>query len=116
MNRKIALQDARAFLRHQVRRKGKIVFFKGPHSIDCTLIDLSEDGARISTEQFLPLVHTFLLHDEKGGALLECVVRWRTRRLTGFQFVDVSDRTARREQLEESFRALAREDGSASMH
>lgn len=100
--------DRRAFLRYEVRKDGRLLFVDRPCLVECTIRDISEDGALLSMPSVVPLPAVVLLWEEATGALHECEVKWRKGRTVGVQFTDVCGRATRREVLEKGFAQLKR--------
>jgi hypothetical protein len=80
-------QQARA----HVLRRGKIVFRRGYAVIDCVVLDVSPEGARLRVGAWLDLPERFELRIESGG-VHEARVRYRNLEEIGVQFVE--DRAA----------------------
>ena len=66
----------------------------------CTIVDLSEVGARINTTVFTELPKVVNLFEAKSGNIFECEVRWQQGALIGLQFLDFCSRVKRRELIE----------------
>ena len=105
------IRDNRIFERHQVRRKGKLLFVEHPCCIDCSIKDISEGGALVTTQVFLPLLHKLLLWDESARSWSECDVSWRRGRMVGMYFTDIRGRAKRRELLGNCFVKLSTRTG-----
>jgi len=83
----------RAELRKKPRRQfhynAKILIDKKTPPIACTIVDISESGARLSLERDEELPQTFvLLLTVNGGARRHCRVVWRTGLTVGVAFPD----------------------------
>jgi hypothetical protein len=67
--------------------RGKMVSERGAQSIDCTIRDISDTGARIdlAADQIVP-AH-FVLIDMRNGNAYEAEVKWRMRSQIGMSFV-----------------------------
>ena len=88
--------DRRAFPRHEVRKDGRLLFVDQPCFVECTIRDISEDGALLSMFVSVPLPTLVLLWEQQTGAIHECEVRWRKGRTVGVHFTDVYGRSTRR--------------------
>lgn len=53
---------------------------------DCTVVDLSKGGAKISISEIYPLPGRFRLLQVRGGLVYEARLRWRRGDLTGLAF------------------------------
>lgn len=84
-------QDAYADRRSQVRKKvnnsGKVIYNDSQSMIDCTILDLSEGGAKIEfpNRQVLPRTFVLQLGD---GSVTRCEVRWAKDTFFGVRFLD----------------------------
>jgi hypothetical protein len=71
------------------------------YCVDCTIRDLSETGALVSTTAPERVPSKVFLWQKETGVLFECEVRWqKAERLFGLRFVDVCGRTQRRALIE----------------
>lgn len=77
--------EQRAQPRAHVLRRGKIVFRRGYGAIDCVLLDVSPEGARLRVGGWLGLPETFELRID-NGAVHEARVRYRHLDEIGVQF------------------------------
>jgi hypothetical protein len=109
--------DQRAVLRHGVRKEGRLLFVDQPCFVECTIRNISEDGALLSMLVSVCLPPVVLLWVQRTGAIHECEVRWRKGRAVGVHFTNVLGRASRRQMLEKGFASLgkARPD-AASLH
>jgi PilZ domain len=98
--------DRRAFARHHVHKNGKIIFMDQPFFVECTIRNISEDGALLSMLVSVPLPQDILLWEEKTGRLFECSIRWRRDHMVGVHFTDVCGRATRHAMLERCFAPL----------
>jgi hypothetical protein len=90
------MQNNRAHLRFQVDREGKILTLDGSCNYNCTIQDISEGGARVTTHIFRELPTKIFLFDKKSGKLFECEVRWQRDWAVGVRLVDTPARSHRR--------------------
>lgn len=105
-NHNKSLADRRLVLRHQVRREGRLLFVEPPCFAECTIQNISEDGALLHLIALGPIPRLVLLWERKTGAIHECQVRWRKGRTVGLRFTDVWGRAARRAALEKGLASL----------
>lgn len=100
------MHDRRAVLRYEMRRDGRLLFVDQPCFVECTIRDISEDGARLSVLGPVVLPRQILLWVQETGAIHECEVCWRKGSMVGVQFTDVGARDERRADLERAFAPL----------
>ena len=79
--------EQRHHARAHILRRGKIVFRRGYGAIDCVVLDVSPQGARLRVGSWLGLPESFQLRIE-NGAVHEARVRYRNVEEIGVQFVD----------------------------
>ena len=79
--------EQRHHTRAHVLRRGKIVFRRGYGVIDCVVLDVSPDGARLRVGVWLALPDRFELRID-NGVIHEAQVRYRHRDEIGVQFID----------------------------
>jgi hypothetical protein len=79
--------EKRNHARAHVLRRGKIVFRRGYGAIDCVVLDVSPQGARLRVATWLGLPETFQLRIE-NGAVHEARVRYRHVEEIGVEFVE----------------------------
>ena len=82
--------DRRAHVRKKVMRAARVFFNDKQSLVDCTILDLSEGGAKLefSSRQMLP--RTFDLQMQ-NGAIYRCEVRWAKDNFFGVRFLDDSE-------------------------
>jgi PilZ domain len=107
--------DQRAFLRHQVRKNGKVLFMDQPFFVECIIRNISEDGALLSMLVSVAMPPEILLWEEKTQRLYECTIRWRKDHMVGVQFSDICGREMRHAMLERCFAPLSCGQGLSSM-
>ena len=92
--------DKRAFTRHEVHWKGRIIFLAEPCFVDCEIHNISETGACVRMQISIALPRVVLLCEEKMGMLLKCNIIWRRQHnMVGLQFTDLRCRAERRAML-----------------
>jgi hypothetical protein len=72
--------------RQRTLKSGKIVFAGGSFSIDCTIRNLSETGARLQVPTTVAIPDKFTLVDAHGGTRRDVTVAWRKDDLVGVRF------------------------------
>lgn len=77
--------ERRALDRRKMLGSGVVSFAGGSCAMDCVVLDLSEDGARIRPADALTCPDEFLLAT-KGGGRVACEVIWRRNDLIGVRF------------------------------
>jgi len=108
--------DRRAFSRHEVRKDGRLLFVDQPCFVECTIRDISEDGALLGMLVSVSLPTLVLLWEQRTGAIRECEVRWRKGRMVGVRFTDVYGRSTRRAALEKGFAQPRHPAAAALLH
>jgi PilZ domain len=99
-------RDRRIFPRYQVRKDGRLLFVDKPCCVECTIKDISEDGALLTLQVAVALPPLVLLWEQGTGAMHECQVRWRKGDIVGVHFTDMAGRRERRSALERPIAAL----------
>jgi hypothetical protein len=105
-------RDRRVFPRHQVRKDARLLFVDKPCLVECTIRDISEDGALLRLRMPVALPPLVLLWERGTGAMHECQVRWRKGDIVGVHFTDIAGRGERRSALERPMAALKPRRGS----
>jgi len=81
------MDDKRKTPRRRVLKEGKIVYADGLRVIDCTIRDMSENGARLLIANTLGLPDTFQLYEKSSGLLYPASITWRQTNAIGVHFV-----------------------------
>jgi hypothetical protein len=89
------MQDRREHERFDVEIDGRLIVPGGTGLRDCTILDLSDGGARIAVPGSSSLPRTVYLWERKSGTVFECEVRWRGEHTAGLRFVDTCGRRVR---------------------
>ena len=85
--------DRRSHPREQVQRPGVVVHGRSGRSVPCTIMDVSEGGARLLlTEPDLP-DRGLTLIDQQKKTLADCKVVWRKGHFVGVSFQVAEPRT-----------------------
>lgn len=79
-------QDARTSARRRMLTAAKIIFNNKQSVFDCTVRNISEDGARLIVPNMLGVPKSFELRIPKIDARYICDTVWRTKRETGIKF------------------------------
>jgi hypothetical protein len=93
------MRDQRAFPRREVEIQGRLIFADGTAAIDCLIIDLSEGGARITTNLNIALPEKVYLWQSDTLDIFDCEVRWQLGTNSGLSIVDTCGRQMRRALL-----------------
>lgn len=80
--------------RHKVLKAGKIVFSNLGASIDVTIRDMSDGGARVRVPPNIALPKLFNLLVVSDGLLFPAELRWHRGEFVGMSFVGEPRRTA----------------------
>ena len=73
--------DNRVELRRRVLRTGKILFAHGACTLDCTIKNISEKGAKLQIENSVNVPNEFQLYEPSGMLLHEVRVVRRANRV-----------------------------------
>lgn len=79
------VEDRRHHARARVLRRAKIVFNRGYSALDCVVLDLSPEGARLKLGSMLGLPDRFELR-LANGLTYAAVVRYRGAEVAGISF------------------------------
>ena len=80
--------DNRAHPRFETRLKGRLLALDRRCNYNCTILDVSEGGARVCTEEFGLVPNRVFLFLAKSGDFFECEVRWRRQGEVGLRLID----------------------------
>jgi hypothetical protein len=80
------MENKRGSQRRRVLKSGKIVFGGGAFSVDCTIRDLSESGARLQVPTSVAIPDRFVHVDAHAAVRREAVVVWRKGDQLGVRF------------------------------
>jgi hypothetical protein len=80
------MDNKRISPRQRVLKSGKIVFAGGSFSIDCTIRNVSDTGARLQVPTTVAIPDKFTLVDGQSGKRREVKVVWRKGDLIGVHF------------------------------
>jgi hypothetical protein len=87
--------------RYELRLNGRILSPDMSFGAECTIRDLSETGALVSTPVPERLPSRVYLWQVQTGMLFECEVRWQKfDKLFGLRFIDICGRAQRRAVIE----------------
>jgi PilZ domain-containing protein len=80
------MDEKRKIARRRVLKEGKIVFADGMRVIDCTIRDMSDNGARLLIANSVGVPETFHLFEKSSGMVYPATVVWRQPRAIGIKF------------------------------
>jgi hypothetical protein len=80
-------EDSRSARRNRVLMDGAVVYAQGARSLDCTIRDLSETGARVRLSGPEPVPEQIMLIQMRTGIAYEATVAWARGRDLGLTFV-----------------------------
>lgn len=80
------MDDKRKVPRRRVLKEGKIVYADGLRVLDCTIRDISDDGARLLIANTVGLPETFQLFEKASGLLYPASIAWRQPNSIGVHF------------------------------
>ena len=80
------MDDKRKNQRRRVLKEGKIVFVDALSVIDCTIRDMSPEGARLLIASSMGVPDTFYLYEKSTGLLHPTSVVWRQTNALGVKF------------------------------
>ena len=93
------VNDKRVHPRFEARLKGRLLSLDGHCNYNCTVTDVSEGGARVSTLEFGLVPARVFLVLVKSGDIFECDIRWRREGELGLRFIDGIPRSMRKALL-----------------
>jgi hypothetical protein len=79
--------DRRSSTRKKIFREARVFFNDRQSLIDCTILDLSDGGAKLEFADRQVLPRTFDLQMQ-NGAIYRCEVRWAKDNFFGVRFLD----------------------------
>jgi hypothetical protein len=79
--------DRRSSVRKKVVRAARVIFNENQNLVDCTILDLSDGGAKLEFPSRQVLPRTFDLQMQ-NGAIYRCEVRWAKDNFFGVRFLD----------------------------
>ena len=82
----ILADNKRGSPRQRVLKSGRIVFANGAFSVDCSIRNISETGARLQVPLTVSIPDHFTLVDSHGGTRHFAKVVWRKGDLLGIRF------------------------------
>jgi two-component system cell cycle response regulator len=82
----MTMDDKRKVPRRRVLKEGKIVFADAMRVIDCTIRDMSADGARLLIASTVGVPDTFNLYEKSTGKLYPTSIVWRQSNAVGVRF------------------------------
>jgi hypothetical protein len=97
--------NRRALPRHLVDFNAKLVLVDGSRVVDCCIVDMTADGARIEVGIGIP--DRVYLWELQTNMVFECAVRWREGKEVGVHFITDCSRVMRQAIVEACSRGLA---------
>lgn len=85
--------ERRTSPRYNVLRRARIILPGGHCTLSCVLLDMSKDGARLRTDEWLTMPDSFELRLDDGNRRT-AEVRYRNMELAGIRFTDVAPKAA----------------------
>src|SRR5262245_44704759 len=92
--------ERRTSCRKTVNLRSKLIFLDGSRIVDCTVEDMSEDGARIAAKRGTKPPQRFYLWERQTNMVFECVLCWRKGSTFGVRFGDPCNRVMRQAIME----------------
>ena len=80
------MDEKRKTPRRRVLKVGKIIFADGMRLIDCTIRDMSDNGARLLIANTVGLPDAFHLFEKSSGMVYPASVVWRQPAAVGVKF------------------------------
>jgi hypothetical protein len=80
------MDEKRKTARRRVLKVGKIIFADGMRLIDCTIRDMSDNGARLLIANIVGLPDAFHLFEKSSGMVYRASVVWRQPAAVGVKF------------------------------
>ena len=94
------MQDRRALARQEVDFNGKLIFVDAARIVDCSVMDMTEDGARVELFSALEIPDRVYLWERQTNTVFECAVRWRKPGAIGVSFQSSCGRVMRQAIVE----------------
>jgi methyl-accepting chemotaxis protein len=88
--------EKRTHVRYEVTLPAEIIWNNGGARLACTIKDISLEGARIDTGEFVAVPPKIYLFENDSAQLFECEVRWQNCAQIGLFFVDIGSPATRR--------------------
>lgn len=85
-NIKLEVHERREFVRQDVRIGASAMIANSESTLDCTIIDISETGAKLELAQIDIIPARFKLFVPDADRLYECEVVWRSGNNAGVMF------------------------------
>jgi len=82
------MENRRHFVRHRTLKGGRLVYDEAAQSAECSIRDLSEQGARVEVTDNQRVPSEVVLCFDDGRPFRQCFVRWRRGGVLGMQFTD----------------------------
>ena len=82
----VLMDEKRRIPRQRTLKTGRIVFANGSFTVDCTIRNISDKGARLQVPTTVTIPDRFTLIEGQGGASRAAQVIWRKGDLMGITF------------------------------
>ena len=80
------MDEKRKTPRRRVLKEGKIIFADGLRMLDCTIRDISKEGAKLLIASTVGIPQTFDLFEKSTGLVYPATVAWRQMDSLGVKF------------------------------
>jgi len=80
------MDEKRKIARRRVLKVGKIIFADGMRVLDCTIRDMSDQGARLLIANTVGIPDTFHLFEKSSAMIYPSTVVWRQPSAIGVKF------------------------------
>ncbi|CAN1721676.1 PilZ domain-containing protein [Hyphomicrobium sp. 1Nfss2.1] len=80
------MEEKRKVPRRRVLKEGKIIFADGLRLLDCTIRDMSANGAKLLIANTVGLPDTFYLYEKSSGMIYPAAIAWRQPNSIGVEF------------------------------
>jgi hypothetical protein len=80
------MDEKRKTARRRVLKVGKIIFADGMRVLDCTIRDMSDQGARLLIANTVGIPDTFHLFEKSSAMIYPSTVVWRQPSAIGVKF------------------------------
>jgi PilZ domain len=80
------MDEKRKTPRRRVLKEGKIIFADGLRMLDCTIRDMSKEGAKLLISSTVGIPQTFDLFEKSTGLIYPATVAWRQMDSLGVRF------------------------------
>jgi hypothetical protein len=89
------MKDRRALVRQKVDFNAKLIFVDAARVLDCNVVDMTADGARLELFAAMELPERAYLWENHTNSVFECTVIWRKPGCAGVRFANSCQRILR---------------------